>query len=115
MRTTATAIAFLVLAILAAGEAKAAAVDEANAAVLAAKAGDYDDAIRLFTDVLGRSDMADRGRAQAFAYRGISLAATGNYPAALRDLDSAVALNSASISWWAFSPTLVHSRRNPSS
>ena len=84
---------FAALVVGAAG-AEAAAVDDANAAVLAAKDGHYDDAIRLFTDALETNEMADRGRAQAFSYRGISLAAIGNYPAALRDLDSAVALNS---------------------
>ena len=94
MRRCGSFTAFVAAFVLAASGSKAAAIDDANAAVLAADAGNYDDAIRHFTDALGSNELADRSRAQAFAYRGLSLAAKGNYAAALRDLDSAVALHS---------------------
>lgn len=76
-------------------EAPASGVDEANAAVLAARDGKYDDAIRLFGAALAVGDLSDRGRAQALSYRGLAQASKGDYQAALADLDRAVALGSA--------------------
>ncbi len=94
MRQRGWIAAVLAAVVLGASGAKAAAIDDADAGVLAADAGHFDDAIRHFTDALQTNEMSDRSRAQAFAYRGISFAAKGNYTAALRDLDNAVALNS---------------------
>lgn len=88
-------VAAALLLVFAAVPARSAAVDDANAAVLAAKVGHYDDAVLLFSKALRSGELSDRGRAQALSYRGISRAAKGDYAAALEDLDSAVALNSA--------------------
>ena len=84
-----------VLAVLVcAGGALAAGIDDANNAVLAARAGKYDDAIRLFTNALNGDDLNLSGRAQAFAYRGVAKATTGDYDGAQEDLNYSVALQS---------------------
>jgi lipoprotein NlpI len=88
-------VALPVLAMLAcAGGALATGIDDANSAVLAARAGKYDEAIRLFTSALNGDDLNLTGRAQAFAYRGVAKAATGDYDGAKEDLNFAVALQS---------------------
>jgi lipoprotein NlpI len=87
---------FLALAglFLAMDGANAAAVDDANAAVLAARDGKYDDAIKLFTNAINSDELNLSGRAQAYAYRGIAEATTGDYEHAQFDLNSSVALDS---------------------
>lgn len=88
-------IALPLLVVLAcAGGALAAGIDDANNAVLAARGGKYDDAIRLFTDALNGDDLSISGRAQAFAYRGVAKATTGDYDGAQEDLNYSVALQS---------------------
>lgn len=88
-------VALPLLAVLAcAGGALAAGIDDANNAVLAARAGKYDDAIGLFTNALNGDDLNLAGRAQAFAYRGVAKATTGDYDGAQEDLNYAVALQS---------------------
>ncbi len=83
------------LAVLAcAGGALAAGLDDANNAVIAARAGKYDDAIRLFTNALNGDELNLAGRAQAFAYRGVAKATTGDYDGAQEDLNYSVALQS---------------------
>ena len=77
------------------GIAHAAGIDDANAAVLAARDGKYDDAIRLFTSAINSDELNLTGRAQAFAYRGIAKATVGDYDAAQEDLNFAVALDTA--------------------
>jgi lipoprotein NlpI len=79
---------------MAANGTEAAAVDDANAAVVAARNGKYDDAIRLFTNAINSDELNLKGRAQAFAYRGIAKATTGDYDGAQEDLNSAVVLDS---------------------
>lgn len=74
--------------------AAASPIEDANNAVLAARAGKYNDAIRLFTSALNGDELNLSGRAQAFAYRGIARAATGDYDGAQEDLNFAVALQS---------------------
>src|SRR5438128_10998419 len=88
--------AFLVMAALtlSADMVRAAGVEDANAAVLAARSGKYDDAIRLFTNAINGDDLNLTGRAQAYAYRGIAKATTGDYDGATDDLNRAVVLNS---------------------
>lgn len=89
-------VALPLLAVLTcAGGALAAGIDDANNAVLAARAGKYDDAIRLFTNALNGDELNLAGRAQAFAYRGVAKATTGDYDGAKEDLNFAVALQSA--------------------
>lgn len=88
-------VALPLLAVLAcAGGALAAGIDDANNAVLAARAGKYDDAIRLFTNALDGDELSLAGRAQAFSYRGVAKATTGDYDGAQEDLNFAVALQS---------------------
>ncbi|HEX5280896.1 MAG TPA: hypothetical protein VFW28_12530 [Micropepsaceae bacterium] len=88
-------VALSILTVLAcASGALAAGIDDANNAVLAARAGKYDDAIRLFTNALNGDDLNLSGRAQAFAYRGVARATTGDYDGAQEDLNYAVALQS---------------------
>ncbi len=88
--------AFLVMAalILSADVVRAAGVEDANAAVLAARDGKYDDAIRLFTNAINSDNLSLKSRAQAYAYRGIAKATTGDYDGATEDLNRSVALNS---------------------
>ena len=73
---------------------QAAGVDDANAGVQAAKTGKYDDAIQLFTSAINSDELSLNGRAQAFAYRGIAKATTGDYDGAQEDLNFSVALDS---------------------
>src|SRR5262252_5508515 len=88
-------VSFLALAALAAPyPAPAAPVDDANAAVVAAQKGKYDDAIMLFTNAINSDGLDLHDRAQAYAYRGIAKATTGDYDGAQEDLNSAVVLNS---------------------
>lgn len=76
------------LAVLAAG------ADDANRAVAAARDGRYDEAITLFTSAINSDELSLKGRAQAYAYRGIAKATTGDYDGAQLDLNSSVALDS---------------------
>jgi lipoprotein NlpI len=76
------------LAVLAAG------ADDANKAVLAAKDGRYDEAIQLFTSAINSDELTLKGRAQAYAYRGIARAMMGDYEGGQLDLNSSVALDS---------------------
>src|SRR5580765_4608189 len=62
--------------------------------VRAARDGKYDDAIRLFTNAINSDDLNLKSRAQAYAYRGIAKATTGDYDGATEDLNRSVALNS---------------------
>lgn len=84
----------LVAVILSADMVRAAGVEDANAAVLAARDGKYDDAIRLFTNAINSDDLNLKSRAQAYAYRGIAKATAGDYDGATEDLNRSVALNS---------------------
>lgn len=84
----------LIVALTCTAGAMAAGIDDANNAVLAARAGKYDDAIRLFTSALNGDELNLTGRAQAFSYRGIAKATTGDYDGAREDLNFAVALQS---------------------
>jgi len=83
-----------VAALICADIASAAGIDDANNAVLAARDGKYDDAIRLFSNALNGDELNLTSRAQAFTYRGIAKAATGDYDGAREDLNSAIALQS---------------------
>jgi lipoprotein NlpI len=80
--------------LLAMDGAQAAGVDDANAAVLAARDGRYEDAIMLFTNAINSDELSLRSRAQAYAYRGIAEATVGDYERAKEDLNSAVVLDS---------------------
>ncbi len=88
------AFAVLVSAGAAIDAARAAGVEDANAAVLAARDGKYDDAIRLFTSAINSDELNLTGRAQAYAYRGIAKATTGDYDGSREDLNFSVALGS---------------------
>jgi lipoprotein NlpI len=72
----------------------AAGADDANRAVVAARNGRYDEAIELFTRAINSDELGLKNRAQAYAYRGIAKATTGDYDGAQLDLNSAVALDS---------------------
>src|SRR5215469_18790421 len=84
-----------VVVLLSADMTQAAGVDDANAGVAAARNGKYDDAIQLFTSAINSDMLSLTGRAQAFAYRGIAKATTGDYDGAQEDLNFSVALDSA--------------------
>ncbi len=84
----------LVALILPADVVRAAGVEDANAAVLAARDGKYDDAIRLFTNAINSDALNLKSRAQAYAYRGIAKATTSDYDGAQEDLNRSVALHS---------------------
>ena len=73
---------------------QAAGVDDANEAVAAARSGKYEEAIGLFTRAINSDELGLKNRAQAFAYRGIAKATTGDYEGAQLDLNSSVALDS---------------------
>src|SRR5262245_543562 len=73
---------------------RADAAEDANRAVVAARNGQYDEAIELFTRAINSDELGLTNRARAFAYRGIAKATTGDYEGAQLDLNSAVALNS---------------------
>jgi lipoprotein NlpI len=74
--------------------ARAAAADDANKAVVAARAGNYEEAIELFTRAINSDELGITNRARAFSYRGIAKATTGDYEGAQLDLNSAIALDS---------------------
>jgi lipoprotein NlpI len=80
--------------LVAAPPAEAAAVDDANAAVKAAREGKYEEAIDLFTRAINTDELNLRARAQAYAYRGIANAAIGDYDHANEDLNFSVVLGS---------------------
>ena len=95
MRVFGKALLAAAVVLLPADMTQAAGVDDANAAVAAARAGKYEDAIQLFTRAIN-SDMLNLvARAQAYSYRGIAKAATSDYDGAQDDLNSSVALDSA--------------------
>lgn len=80
--------------LLAGSDAYAAAVEDANSAVIAARDGKYDEAIELFTKAINTDELNLKSRAQAYAYRGVAFAAIGDYEHANDDLNSAVVLGS---------------------
>src|SRR5882672_9837972 len=88
-------VSFFALAALLAATAPAfsTGVEDANAAVVAARNGQYEEAIRLFTSAINSDELNLKSRAQAFAYRGIAKATTSDYEGALLDLNYAVALD----------------------
>jgi lipoprotein NlpI len=88
--------AFLACAalLLPADSAVASALEDANAAVMAARNGQYVEAIRLFTLVVNSDELNLAGRAQAYSYRGIAKATVADYDGAQDDLNRAVALDS---------------------
>ncbi len=94
MRTSGKIFVALTLMVLPLPAAQAAGLDDANAAVLAARDGKYDDAIRLFTNAINSDNLNLKARAQAYAYRGIAKATTSDYDGAQDDLNRSVALNS---------------------
>jgi lipoprotein NlpI len=79
---------------LSADMVRAAGIEDANAAVVAARNGKYDDAIRLFTSAINSDELNLTGRAQAYAYRGIAKATMSDYDGAQEDLNFSVALDS---------------------
>ena len=91
MRAIAARLAlFLGLAFSAPALAATVAVEDANAGVLAMRAGNYDEAIRLFTSALDHGQFNAYGRGQAYSYRGLAHGGKGDLDAALADLDLAV-------------------------
>ncbi len=84
----------IVAALLSTNVLQAAGIDDANSAVIAARDGKYEDAIRLFSRALNGDDLNLSSRAQAYAYRGIAKATIGDYDGAQEDLDSSIALQS---------------------
>jgi len=92
MSPSRTIVPFVVL--LLSSSAFASGIDDANSAVIAARNGKYDEAIRLFTSAINGNELNLTGRAQAYSYRGIAKATTGDFAGAKEDLDFAVALQS---------------------
>jgi len=90
-----TAFLASIVLLVAAPTLQAAGVDDANAAVAAARTGKYDDAIRLFTNAINSDELSVTSRAQAYAYRGIAKGATSDYDGAQEDLNFSVALDSS--------------------
>lgn len=88
-----SALALIGLALLP-GPVFADASEDANAAVTAAKNGQYEEAIELFTRAINSDELGLANRARAFGYRGIAKATTGDYDGAQLDLNSSVALDS---------------------
>jgi lipoprotein NlpI len=84
----------LVAALICADMATAAGIDDANNAVIAARDGKYEEAIRLFSSALNGDELNLTSRAQAYTYRGIAKAAIGDYEGGREDLNSAIALQS---------------------
>ncbi len=84
----------LIAGLVYADSAGAAGIEDANNAVLAARNGKYEEAIRLFSSALNGDELNLAARAQAYAYRGIAKATTGDYDGAKEDLNYAVALQS---------------------
>jgi len=80
--------------LLSPGPVLAAAAEDANAAVVAARDGKYEEAIDLFTRAINSDELGLANRARAFGYRGIAKATTGDYEGAQLDLNSSVALDS---------------------
>jgi lipoprotein NlpI len=80
--------------LLTASAAQATGIDDANSGVMAARDGRYEEAIELFTRAINGDDLNLKGRAQAFAYRGIAKATIGDYEGAQDDLNFAVVLDS---------------------
>jgi tetratricopeptide (TPR) repeat protein len=74
---------------------RAAAAEDANRAVIAARNGQYEEAIELFTRAINSDELGPANRARAFSYRGIAKATTGDYEGAQLDLNLAIALNSS--------------------
>src|SRR5450432_3858535 len=93
MRASGKIFVALALMVVPLPAAQAAGLDDANAAVMAAREGKYDDAIRLFTSAINSDELNIKGRAQAYAYRGIAKATLGDYDAAQEDLNFSVALD----------------------
>jgi lipoprotein NlpI len=93
MRASGKICVALALMVAPLASAQASGLDDANAAVKAAREGKYDDAIRLFTSAVNTDDLNVKGRAQAFAYRGIAKATLGDYDGAQEDLNFSVALD----------------------
>jgi lipoprotein NlpI len=73
---------------------RAAGADDANRAVVAARNGQYEEAIALFTSAINSDELGLKNRAQAYAYRGIAKATNGDYEGAQLDLNLSVALDS---------------------
>ncbi len=88
------ALPAVALTLCCAGAVAASAIDDANNAVRAARDGKYDEAIRLFSNAINSDELNLSGRAQAYAYRGIAKATTGDYDGAREDLNYSVALQS---------------------
>lgn len=84
----------LVVLLLSPEAVRAAGADDANRAVVAARNGKYQEAIELFTSAINSDELGLKNRAQAYAYRGIAKATTGDYDGAQLDLNLSVALNS---------------------
>lgn len=84
----------LVALLLSPDAVRAAGADDANRAVVAARSGQYEEAIELFTRAINSDELGLKNRAQAYAYRGIAKATTGDYEGAQLDLNSSVALDS---------------------
>ena len=94
MRKFVKATLTLALLFLPSGMASAGGIDDANAAVKAARDGKYEDAIQLFTSAINSDELNLAGRAQAYAYRGIAKATISDYDGAAEDLNFSVALDS---------------------
>ena len=94
MRKFVKATLTLALLFLPSSMASAGGIDDANAAVKAARDGKYEDAIRLFTSAINSDELNLTGRAQAYAYRGIAKATVSDYDGAAEDLNFSVALDS---------------------
>ena len=94
MRSFSRTLLSLALLFLSTDMVRAAGIDDANAAVIAARNGKYDDAIHLFTSAILSDELNLTGRAQAYSYRGIAKATVGDYDGAQEDLDFSVALDS---------------------
>ena len=84
----------LVALLLSPEDVRAAGADDANRAVVAARSGNYEEAIELFTRAINSDELGLANRARAFSYRGIAKATTGDYEGAQLDLNSAIALDS---------------------
>lgn len=69
------------------------AVDDINAGAAASNRGDYDEAIRLFTQALNSGQLSSQNREIAFSNRGISWFNKGEYDKAIADYDEALRLN----------------------
>ena len=81
-----SALALLGLLLLPA-PVRADGADDANRAVVAARNGQYNEAIELFTRAINSDELGLKNRAQAYAYRGIAKATTGDYEGAQLDLN----------------------------